>query len=140
VPINNKQRAFIEEYMVNGHNASKAYSKAYPDCKSGARHAASLLLTNINIKEEIANRMAELKEQTGWSVDISLTKLKTVIAASMANNQYSSAVSGIVAANRLFNLDQPQDTDQNKELDESERAAARRIANITLTGDDVKTA
>ena len=48
--------------MVNGHNASQAYKKAYPGCKSGARQAASLLLTNINIKAEITRRIDKKNE------------------------------------------------------------------------------
>ena len=50
---NDKQKHFIREYTTNGHNATKAYKTAYPDCNVGAAQAASLLLTNIKIRDEI---------------------------------------------------------------------------------------
>lgn len=51
--LSDKHRAFIDEYFLNGYNATRAYMKIYP--KSGyesARALASALLTNVNIKAE----------------------------------------------------------------------------------------
>ena len=139
MPINHKQQAFINEYMINGHNATKAYKKAYPDCKSGHRQAASLLLTNIDITKAIEADMAVLKEETGWSVQIALDKLKDIIKKSVTGKQYSSAVSGIVAANRMFGLDKDMQLNAEQPLDltaeqhEEALAASNRTLDIKLS-------
>ena len=55
--INDKHREFIAEYMINGHNASEAYKKIYPDCGTSVRQAASRLLNKVDIKAEITRQM-----------------------------------------------------------------------------------
>lgn len=56
-----KQQAFADYYIELG-NATEAYLKAYPNVKkeSTAKAAASRMLTNVNLKSYIENRMEEL--------------------------------------------------------------------------------
>jgi phage terminase small subunit len=70
MPINDKQQAFINEYLINGHNATKAYAKAYPSCKSGHKENASRLLTKDNIKAAIATKL----DKTATKMDVSREK------------------------------------------------------------------
>ena len=104
--INNKQKTFIEEYLINGHNATKAYKEAYPDCRSGHKQAGARLLTNVDIKQEITKRMDELKQETGWSVEQAQTRLLRYADKAEENKQFSSSVSAVIAVNRMFGLDQ----------------------------------
>lgn len=59
-----KQQAFADFYIELG-NATDAYLKAYPNVKkeATARAAGSRLLTNVNVKSYIDNRMEELKSE-----------------------------------------------------------------------------
>ncbi|MGE8037953.1 terminase small subunit [Lysinibacillus sp. JNUCC-51] len=56
-----KQQAFADYYIELG-NATEAYLKAYSNVKkeSTAKAAASRMLTNVNLKSYIENRMEEL--------------------------------------------------------------------------------
>jgi len=59
-----KQQAFTDYYIELG-NATDAYLKAYPNVKkeATARAAGSRMLTNVNVKSYIDNRMEELKSE-----------------------------------------------------------------------------
>lgn len=53
--ISDSERAFIDAYMSNGYNATRAYMAVHPKAKyESARAASSVVLTNLNIKEAIA--------------------------------------------------------------------------------------
>jgi phage terminase small subunit len=66
-----KHRAFVEEYLINGYNATLAYQKAYPTAsKLTATASGARLLTKDNIREyieakkkEIANKCIITKEE-----------------------------------------------------------------------------
>src|SRR5215211_2212070 len=50
-------KSFIDRYMINGFNATRAYMDVFPKTKyEAARSSASALLTIPNIKAEIAER------------------------------------------------------------------------------------
>ena len=59
-----KQQAFADGYIELG-NATEAYKRAYPNVKKDetARAASSRMLTNVNVKSYIENRMEELKSE-----------------------------------------------------------------------------
>ncbi|MEK4085622.1 terminase small subunit [Psychrobacillus sp. FSL K6-1415] len=59
-----KQQAFADNYIELG-NATEAYKRAYPNVKRDetARAASSRMLTNVNVKSYIENRMEELKSE-----------------------------------------------------------------------------
>lgn len=64
--LNKKELQFINEYLSNGFNGSKAYKKVYKSCKSDgtARTEASKLLAKPNIKKEIEKRQEELRAKS----------------------------------------------------------------------------
>lgn len=59
-----KQQAFADFYIELG-NAAQAYVQAYPNVKkeATAKAAGSRLLTNVNVKNYIDERMEELKSE-----------------------------------------------------------------------------
>lgn len=59
-----KQQDFADGYIELG-NATEAYKRSYPNVKKDetARAASSRLLTNVNVKAYIENRMEELKSE-----------------------------------------------------------------------------
>lgn len=59
-----KQQAFADNYIELG-NATEAYKRAYLNVKRDetARAASSRMLTNVNVKSYIENRMEELKSE-----------------------------------------------------------------------------
>jgi len=105
MPINDKQRAFIAEYLTNGHNATDAYRKAYPKCNSGHKENGCRLLTKDNVKAEIARIRAKMElksERTVQSID---EMQQAAYDLAMQNNQPSAAVSAGQAIARLYGMD-----------------------------------
>jgi phage terminase small subunit len=123
MPINDKQKHFIREYTTNGHNATKAYKTAYPDCNIGANVNGSKLLANTSIKAEIDRIEAE----TGARMDISRkAQYKRLLAAyDMAVTQGNVAgIKGILSEINLMQGYQRENA-PNKEM---EQAIADRMS------------
>lgn len=59
-----KQKRFCDEYLIDC-NATRAYKTVYKNVKSNetAKSAASRLLTNVNVKKYIDDRMEELHNE-----------------------------------------------------------------------------
>jgi phage terminase small subunit len=73
--LTNKQRAFVENYLANGFNATQAASDAgYSGSYGTLRSIGSENLTKPNIQEVIQERMSEL----GMAADEVLARLATV--------------------------------------------------------------
>lgn len=69
---NERHELFCLEYMRNGRNATKAYSKVYPDLKSeSVMPSASRLLSNVKVQE----RLKELGEDVATALGIDRTTL-----------------------------------------------------------------
>ena len=77
-PINDKHRAFAEEYMTNGFNSTQAYMKVYgPNIEyDTAKVNGSKLLTHTNVKLIIGEIKGEIaaKNEINREEIISLTK------------------------------------------------------------------
>ena len=71
MPLTDKQQVFIDLYVIPGPdgslNATQAYRRAYPNCKSdtAAQAASSRLLLNVMVREAVDKRLAEFAEETG---------------------------------------------------------------------------
>ena len=59
-----KQKRFCDEYLIDC-NATRAYKTVYQNVKSDevARKAGSRLLTNVDVKNYIADRMEEIHNE-----------------------------------------------------------------------------
>jgi phage terminase small subunit len=62
--VTEKQKRFCDEYLIDC-NATRAYKAVYQNVKSDetAKSAASRLLTNVNVKKYIDDRMEELHNE-----------------------------------------------------------------------------
>lgn len=129
-PLSHQRQAFVEEYCRNGHNAAKAYTKAYPDCEAaGCETHGPRLVRDGQVKRAITERMAELRAETGWSVERSQKLLLATHAQATTLKQPSAAVSAVVAINRIHCMDQPQGTgDSPDTLSEEDVATLRAMA------------
>ena len=66
--LTDKQRAFIDEYLVNGFNGTQAYLKVYPDSDlKSAEASASRLLSNVKVEEALKEARKEIKEMSRMS-------------------------------------------------------------------------
>jgi hypothetical protein len=71
--LTHKQQRFIDLYVIPGTdgslNATQAYRRAYPQCRSdaAARAAAARLLANVSVRETVDARLAKLAEETGMT-------------------------------------------------------------------------
>jgi len=97
MPINDKQRHFIREYTTNGHNASKAYSKAYPDCISGHRQAGSALLTNLDIRQEIDRIEAKSEAKVDITRELLVAKMYAIIEDNTSNKADMTRAASLIA-------------------------------------------
>jgi phage terminase small subunit len=78
--LTDKQRAFVDEYLVNGFNATQAYLKAYPDSsEEAARSSASALLTNPNVKSIIEEEQKESRKRARMSKDDKLDLIEEIL-------------------------------------------------------------
>ena len=75
-----KQKRFCDEYLIDL-NATRAYKEVYKSVKKDevARANASRLLTNANVKEYIAERMAEKESELIATQDEVLKYLTSVM-------------------------------------------------------------
>lgn len=78
--LTEKQKIFADEYLVDL-NATRAYRKAYPNCKknSSADAAARKLLGNTRIREYIDKRLEELQSERVADVQEVLEYLTAVM-------------------------------------------------------------
>ena len=90
--INDKQLAFIDEYMINGHNASRAYKTAYPECKSGYNAHAARLIAKDNISAEINKRLDEIRKNMVLTRDAQHERLLAVVNSTEIDSVKVSAL------------------------------------------------
>ena len=74
--ISHKQQAFINEYLINGHNATQAYKKAYPNTKNGWHAHGSRLIAKDKIKAEINRKIAILGVKAEHNRAIAIKELR----------------------------------------------------------------
>ena len=80
--MTDKQKIFADEYLIDL-NATRAYRKAYPNCKkdSSADAAARKLLGNTRIQKYISDRMEERQKRTEATQDRVLQELAYIAFA-----------------------------------------------------------
>lgn len=80
--MTNKQKAFVDEYLIDL-NATRAYKAVYKNVKSddAARASSSKLLTNANIKAYVEKRMKDREKRTEITQDKVLNELAQIAFA-----------------------------------------------------------
>jgi phage terminase small subunit len=116
--ISNKRHiAFIDAYMINGFNATKAYLSAYPNVKyESADASARKLLDNTRIKDEIERRQEENKKK----YEVTKEEVVEVVKEIMLNNKVGAPPFSLKAAeilNKMFGFNSADkiELSQNKE-------------------------
>lgn len=77
--ITDKQKIFVDEYLIDL-NGTRAYRKAYPNCKSDNTAGASAcrLLKNSNVQKYIEKRMKDRERRTEITQDMVINELAKV--------------------------------------------------------------
>ena len=84
--ITDKQRAFVDEYLIDL-NATRAYKAVYKSCKKDetARVNGSRLLTNANVAAYLNERQRELQQRTEITQDKVVRELAAIAFADIAD-------------------------------------------------------
>ena len=102
-----KQKIFADEYLIDL-NATRAYRKAYPNCKkdSSADAAARKLLGNTRIQKYISARMEERQKRTEVTQDRVLQELAYIAFARVTN--YATVRNDVVKIKNTDELTEEQ--------------------------------
>lgn len=106
-----KQKIFADEYLIDL-NATRAYRKAYPNCKkdSSADAAARKLLGNTRIQTYISERMQERQRRTEVTQDRVVQELAAIAFAKATDyvNIKSNGVTSMVVVRPTDDLTDDQ--------------------------------
>lgn len=102
-----KQKIFADEYLIDL-NATRAYRKAYPNCKkdSSADAAARKLLGNTRIQKYISDRMEERQKRTEVTQDRVLQELAYIAFARVTD--YATVRNDVVKIKNTDELTEEQ--------------------------------
>lgn len=83
-----KQKLFADEYLIDC-NATRAYKAVYRSIKSDevARKAGSRLLTNVDVKKYITNRMEEIHNEKTADVQEVIEYLTSVLRGESSSTE-----------------------------------------------------
>lgn len=105
--MTDKQKIFADEYLIDL-NATRAYRKAYPNCKkdSSADAAARKLLGNTRIQKYISDRMEERQKRTEVTQDRVLQELAYIAFARVTD--YATVRNDVVKIKNTDELTEEQ--------------------------------
>lgn len=99
--LSDKQMNFVNEYMKDM-NASAAYLRAGYNCsEEAARRAASRLLTNVDVQDEIRTRTDKIAQESDISVQWVLKSFKEIAERCMQAEPIIDKESGDVVEYRF---------------------------------------
>jgi len=136
-PLTGKQKAFIDAYLSNGYNASRAAETAgYKGNENYLGVCGNRLINNDKIKSEIANKTAQTSKKCGITIATIQSELEELRQLALYKGDYSTAARCLELKGKTVGAytDNINSTDLTKqaELTEQEQIEARRIANIRL--------
>lgn len=103
-----KYKEFIDIYLQNGRNATKAYLKLYPKCAyQTAQPNSSRLMKHPLTKAYLAERELELKEKYNITREKMADKLLTVVDQCENDGDRRSLLKAIEILNKIYGLDAP---------------------------------
>ncbi len=112
-----KQELFVQKYLENGYNATKAYAEIYKVSELVAMAASSRLLSNVNISVLIAEHKAELAKKSEITKEEMLKELKDILT-NTRTSQPRNAIAAIQEINRMLGFWAPtviHNTNKNEE-------------------------
>ena len=114
--INDRHKAFIDEYVKNGFNRTHSYLSVYPDCKSEetAKASASRLLTNDNVQQYLKKVQQTIREKDLISKGEILEKLIHILNDSSANPKlYNHAIKSSEVLSKMLGFNEPDQLNVN---------------------------
>lgn len=106
--LNERHKAFVQVYMSNGFNATKAYMRTYPDASyDSARALSTNLLANDSIQNEIDRVRGEFEAKTIITKEEIIQKLYEI----MMNNQGKKdtfTLKSIEILNKMLGYNEPE--------------------------------
>lgn len=79
-----KQKTFIAEYLKDGNATRSAITAGYSE--KTAKEQGARLLTNVNVKDELAKRFKRQQERTEITADYVLNGIKAVAESTEKDN------------------------------------------------------
>lgn len=76
MPLNARQKAFAEQYVIDFNGAQAAIRAGYT--KKTARITASKLLTNFNVKRHVEDLQEKIAERNGITADVVIEQLRSL--------------------------------------------------------------
>lgn len=132
--LTTKQEAFKEAVVSGEKPIDAARIAKYRGNDVTLSAVAYENLRKPRIKAAIELRRAELREITGWTIEVSQSKLLHAYDVAEKHHQPSAMVSAAIAVNRLHNLDQPSDRTDQDALSKRMQALADEIADRHYNG------
>lgn len=128
-----KQRAWIEAMLTGVTPTEAARIAKYP--AKGAKQQGHINMTKPYLMAEIEQRRAELKAETGMTVERMHAQYDEDRAFARKVRSAGAAVSASVSTARLYGMDKDADagaTKEQEQLEEHKKAESVRLTNIRL--------
>lgn len=104
-----KQELFLQKYLENGYNATKAYMDIYNVTELVAKASSSRLLANANLQSVISEYKADLAKKSEITKEEMLKELKDILSNTRIS-QPRNAISAINEINRMLGFWAPTET------------------------------
>ena len=113
--INDRHKAFIDEYVKNGFNGTQAYLSVYPNSsEEAAAVSASELLRNPKVKEYLKKVQQTIREKDLISKGEILEKLIHILNDSSANPKlYNHAIKSSEVLSKMLGFNEPDQLNVN---------------------------
>jgi phage terminase small subunit len=101
--LNNKHIVFINEWMLNGYNATQAYLTAYPtSSKLNAERNAHRILEREDVKQEIEKRQKENRDKYNVTIDEVVCRVKELMLTDDYNPVHTTNLKAAEILNKMF--------------------------------------
>lgn len=106
--LNENHRAFVQYYLSNGFNATKAYMKAYPEAGyDTARTGGSDLLAKPDIQAEVERVRNEFEAKTIITKEEIIQKLYEIMMANQGKKD-TFTLKSIEILNKMLGYNEPE--------------------------------
>lgn len=139
-PLNPKQLKFVERYLATG-NATQSYIDAYGDMdRKSAEAGASRLLSNVKVKEAIAQATGKAVQTAELTAEYVIKGLKKEAEREGDGAQHSARIKAYELLGKIIKLidadEKPKDKGDDKGLpvEHVTKLLATLLANRPVTG------
>ena len=102
---NKKHQRFIEEYLINGRNGTKAYMSVYPDSKEeSASVNATRLLGNVKIRLYLDAQEKKITEKFQITRESMANLLLSCIKDCKEAGDRKNLISAVTTLNKMYGL------------------------------------